>query len=831
MTRVFQPNPYQETPIFRGFYFTSGTQEGVPIDQVIRKVASSFGLQSSHMESNQPLRTEEKSYFIKNLFTKVVVPDQYLVAQTASSRLKGLLQKAALSTGAIALLVIFVILLSMAFIRSKRNLSRTTTVLTSASQVDWRNPQEAGASLSRMVDLKQEIGSLDGWGNWLLLGLDRSGRLKEPAEEIYEQNARSFVQQYGYRMLVDRIHQATLNAPLNALQKQELYEDIKTALLLSSEAPRLQTDEYEHYATNRLKDLAEEALRQSVNLGANAVQTQQLSQQLTDFVQFLINDPTMAFPAIDQGELRRARILVSESQTVNTVYNRIANAAEADALPPVVLSELVGTAFSHLFRSNPEVPGIYTKIGYESYFKEAISRESQNPSREEWVLGGSSSSSAALNADPEELANQLESLYFENYERVWLRFLQSIAYNSVNNLQASTAKVADLSNAYTSPLITVLERATNETTFETNQEQLGEALDQAGRRAGRAGQAAGALLDRSAHPLATKFRWLHDLKAQFGLQEGPLAQVFLSMNQVSIKLNEIGQDRERAANYASLVLNQGGAELGTALFNAQRLQGLLDPQMMRQLFEQPIDEAWVLLLRLGRQHIDDQWETQVYSVYRSRLAGRYPLDPNSSEEVDLNDLKDFIHPTEGVFASFKNEHLSQFAGKQFRNRGIVISSEANAAIDRANVIAEHLLENDVISIDFQLQPEQTQRLNEDSPVPNFVRIQINGEEQRYNQGRASWKQFRWPGFPSEARIVVETQRGITFSEGDLGEWAWFRLLSKAQVNPGPPGEYRLSWVLGANQYLVKYRLQFGNNAELYRDVDRFFRFTIPNSVF
>ena len=33
---LFRPNPFQETSVFRGFYFTSGTQEGTPIDQVIR---------------------------------------------------------------------------------------------------------------------------------------------------------------------------------------------------------------------------------------------------------------------------------------------------------------------------------------------------------------------------------------------------------------------------------------------------------------------------------------------------------------------------------------------------------------------------------------------------------------------------------------------------------------------------------------------------------------------------------------------------------------------------------------------------------------------------
>ena len=830
--RVFQPNPYQETPIFRGFYFTSGTQEGVPIDQVIRKVAQSFGLQNAGLDGGKPIRTEEKSYFIKNLFTKVVIPDQYLVAQTATSQLRGIMQKAALSTGALVLLGLFVLFVSIAFARSKRALNQTGSTLTAAAQVDWRRVQESVPNLDRMISLEEEVQSLNSWDRFLLLGLSRNGRLRSPAEGLYNDKVQDFVQHFAYRSLTDRVRRATQNAPLNAIQKQELYEDIKTMLLLSTEAPRLQSEEYANYLTQRLGNLVESEIQANLREGGTAVHTQQLDRQLEDYVALLANEPTIrSFPPLEQGELRRARVLVSESQTVNTVYNRIASASEVQSLPSISLMDLVGAGYSQLFRNDVDVPGIYTKIGYDSYFKAAIERESENPSREEWVLGNTAASAASLNANPEELARQLESLYFDNYERAWLRFLQSIEYSSSNTVQASAIKIADLSSAYTSPLITVFERATNETTFQTGQEQLAGALEQAGRSAGRAGRAAGQLLDESPHPLTVKFRWLHDLKAQFGLQEGPLSSVFLSLNQVSIKLNEIGQDRERAAEYTRSVLTQGGGDLNAALFNAQRLQGLLDQKMMQQLFEQPLDEAWQLLLRQTRLHIDDLWEDEVYRFYRDRLANRYPFDANGSDEVDLNDLKDFMHPAEGMLAAFREEHLRDFDGKRYRGRGIAISREARGAFDKAEAIADNLIDGDLISVQFQLQPEQTQRLNQDSPVPNFVRIEVHGEEDRYNQGGASFKPFRWPGFPAEARIVVETQQGITFSEGDLGEWAWFRLLSKAQINPGNPGEYRLGWVLGVNQYLVRYRLRFGNKGEIYRDVDSFFRFSVPNSVF
>ena len=40
---LFRPNPFQEQSIFRGFYFTSGTQEGAPIDQIISSLREAMG--------------------------------------------------------------------------------------------------------------------------------------------------------------------------------------------------------------------------------------------------------------------------------------------------------------------------------------------------------------------------------------------------------------------------------------------------------------------------------------------------------------------------------------------------------------------------------------------------------------------------------------------------------------------------------------------------------------------------------------------------------------------------------------------------------------------
>ena len=35
---LFEENPFQFKPVFRGFYFTSGTQEGRPLDRVLGRL-------------------------------------------------------------------------------------------------------------------------------------------------------------------------------------------------------------------------------------------------------------------------------------------------------------------------------------------------------------------------------------------------------------------------------------------------------------------------------------------------------------------------------------------------------------------------------------------------------------------------------------------------------------------------------------------------------------------------------------------------------------------------------------------------------------------------
>ena len=68
MQLLFKENPYQETPNFCGAYFTSGTQEGTPIQRLFVNLREAFGYVTKSDEKNT---TETaKSYFIKDVFKR-----------------------------------------------------------------------------------------------------------------------------------------------------------------------------------------------------------------------------------------------------------------------------------------------------------------------------------------------------------------------------------------------------------------------------------------------------------------------------------------------------------------------------------------------------------------------------------------------------------------------------------------------------------------------------------------------------------------------------------------------------------------------------------------
>src|SRR5262249_27181841 len=70
LNSIFEPTRYHANATLRGFYFTSGTQEGTPIDQVIGALARSFGAEEV---SGAHYSGKGRSFFLTDLINRVII--------------------------------------------------------------------------------------------------------------------------------------------------------------------------------------------------------------------------------------------------------------------------------------------------------------------------------------------------------------------------------------------------------------------------------------------------------------------------------------------------------------------------------------------------------------------------------------------------------------------------------------------------------------------------------------------------------------------------------------------------------------------------------------
>jgi type VI secretion system protein ImpL len=102
LERVFAASKFEQAPLLRGVYFTSGTQEGNPIDRVMGALARSLGLERRLVP---PAAASGRSYFITTLLRQVIFAEQGL----AGTNLRWERRRTLLQWGAYALAALLLV--------------------------------------------------------------------------------------------------------------------------------------------------------------------------------------------------------------------------------------------------------------------------------------------------------------------------------------------------------------------------------------------------------------------------------------------------------------------------------------------------------------------------------------------------------------------------------------------------------------------------------------------------------------------------------------------------------------------------------------------------
>lgn len=850
--QLFQPNPYQESPEFRGFYFTSGTQEGMPIDRVIQSMSEQFDFASGIDMGGEPEK-ETKSYFIKNLFTDVIVPDQYMVEQTSKSARRGRFMRVGVGAAAAVLLALFVILAGQAVVRSQMDLSRVQEAAQAASVVRW-DGQASVEDLERIDRLRQQVDQLETYEEnppFLRWGFYRGGTILEPARTLYHKKMRPLIRAQFQQLEQQLSSTSNVSGVLGQQERLGLREQLRAYLLLTEEAQRLSDQEERAFLRGYL---AEFTMQPSSPIITASMRERggQVEQQIAALVEGLSRQQVEAFEA-RSTLVERVRRLIYQKPTIENIYAQIKQKGE-NSLPPVRLSDILQqSGGSALFANQPQVSGFFTKQGWETYVQERIAQEAEAPGEGDWVLGQSPDELSDELQDAEEVAEQLRERYFRGYATAWKQFLGDIQYRSFGSLQSTARALSTLGSSYESPLLYILARAADETRFESSAlgEAAGKLQDEAQRRAEGAARrqlntredvTSGESENASVHPVNQRLGWLHRLKPEEAVSGGAppdLTQTLEAIRQAGSAVEGMVGDRARAAEFAATVLSQNGGELGQQLRTLNNTLSQFDPRARRNLFETPIIEGWEAVLGAAQQYLNERWRERVHRPFQADLAGRYPFAPGSQQEAPLNNVEGFFHPQNGALAMFYEERLRAFLredkrrAQTWQGRGIAFSPAAARTLEKADQIANGIFSGGSLQLAFQLRAD-TPTSEGDAPPTGQVFIRVHGKEDTYGMGNyRPWIDFSWPGPDRGAMLTVRTREGEMTPKQFEGSWAWFRMLETAQVEPRTSTEYRMRWRFeqsGRYAIIARYDLQTNAPSALFTNPSGFFRFDVPETL-
>ncbi len=191
LTEVFSASRYEDSLLLRGAYFTSGTQEGSPIDRVMGSLSRTFGL-SPQMIS--PFGGQGRSYFVTRLLKEVIFEEADLVG--ANRRLevqRRWLQRAAYG-GAVGFTAIAILAWMTSFTRNEVYIYRFKSALEDFEQT--RALQAGG--ISNFDQLLQRLNSIrdvtrvyspfkEGVPFLMGMGLYQGNKLTAAANDLYRQ--------------------------------------------------------------------------------------------------------------------------------------------------------------------------------------------------------------------------------------------------------------------------------------------------------------------------------------------------------------------------------------------------------------------------------------------------------------------------------------------------------------------------------------------------------------------------------------------------------------------------------------------------------------------
>ena len=761
----------EATPRVRGVYFTSGTQEGSPIDRVMGALSRSFGIDARAAAAPAG---RGKSFFLNRLLSEVVFAERGLdtINPVAERRRRALRSSAMAAVG----LASVVVLVGWGVSRS-RNLDHAALVaerLPALKQSVSALPPPNNADITPLPTVlsavhdaaRSDAFAIDAPPLLQGLGLYQGDKLDAAAQMAYTRLLEKALAPRVARRLEERLRAAGKDNLENA------YEALKTYLMLFSpeqfDAPTLR---------------AWITLDWDQNFARMAPEQRAALDQHLDAM--LALGPPRAVQPQDQALVTSVRELLVAYPLEYRVYSRIKRQYRPGELPDFSVASSAGPNAAQVFeRASKEplskgVSGLYTRAGYERIVKSAVASSTLKLANEEsWVLG--------VKSDPARLkdvalgggvVDKVRRLYFEDYIKTWDAFLADVQLVKLSGLERSIAVARTLS-AVDSPLATYLRAVTAETRLVPDPAAatvLDKAAAKAKNDAARLAGATHLMPTGGSGPLERMvddhFAGIHRLVSG---QPPPIDETLKMFGELYTQLSAV----DAAQKSKSPAPPGGGAERIKAAAGQQ-------PAPIRAMIEQLADAG----ASQGRSAEIQGLATELKPIAdfcNRAITGRYPFASGSRSDVLPEDLGQ-LFGAGGLMDDFFQKRLANlvdtsgatWAYKPLSDGSKPVQAAALAEFQRAARIKEVFFRSGGKAPAMKIE----MRLAEIDPALKELVLDIDGQLSKLLPGGQSVA-ISWPSQRVAVQINLSTGLGDSGPKALFeGPWALFRLFDRYEVQP------------------------------------------------
>ncbi|MET0264377.1 MAG: type VI secretion system membrane subunit TssM [Duganella sp.] len=852
LATLFEENPYQFKPLFRGYYFTSALQEGVPVSEQSQRVASRFALSApaTAPRSEDAAVTGQAGFFLLELFRNVIFADKDLVSQYAS-RHKVRLMYAAFF-GAVLLLGAALGGWSWSYLGNRQLVSNVQADLDKVvklqeQRLDLQSRLEALAILQDRIEQLERFRQQRPWS--LRMGLYQGELLEQKLRTEYFSGVTAVmlkpVLDNLEELLVQSNAQPAQNteAPQNAQSApsggqyqpassasvEDAYNALKTYLMLADKS---------HAEPGHLNDQLTRYWRGWLESQRGAMPREQMIQSAERLMTFFlaqIDDPSWPriepkLVLIDQSRAHLRRV-VRGMPARERVYADIRARANT-RFPAMTVARMVGAQDQALLAGSHAVAGAYTREAWEKYvqqaFREAATRELHST---DWVLKSAAQNDLTLEGSPEQIEKGLTALYQADYAREWQKFVTGVSIANLDGLDAASAAMNRLGDPQTSPLHKLLTTIDQQTAWD-NPAPAGTRLQAA--QSGFLHWIRNSLLQRSPAqitvqpqpqpqstagngeapmgPVGREFAGLGRLVAARD-KDAPLLRTYMeTLARVRSRLQQLknqGDPGPGARQLMQQTLDGSGSELADALryVDEQMLVGMSDSQKqaLRPILVRPLMQTFAVLIPVTEAEINKTWMAQVYQPFQQSLAGKYPFAPTAGVEAGEQEIARFFGP-QGLIASFAASTIGPLALR----RGDVLAPRTWA--DMGITLAPHtvarfpgwiapLNAGGVAAAQAQSSPQTVFQIQPlPAPGTSEYTVDIDGQQVRYRNTAPQWVNMIHPtpdGAPG-ARITATTADGRSVDiVNEAGEQGLKRMIDAAARQRRDGGVFELRWTSGA----------------------------------